>query len=196
MPDFVHFHNVQFQIIYVVKGWVELVYEDCGPAFIAREGDLVLQPPRIRHRVLTASDGLEVVELAKPASHETHADFGMPLPNGPCALLASEWSGQRFHHHVAANSPSSTTAELGGLLRTDLGLSGAASGFVLSSQPGGEGCTQLDVAPRGAVFFFAVRGAWRLGDTVLSQENALTVVEGSLRVSGEGQLLCVSLVEL
>ena len=196
VPDYVHFHNVQFQIIYVVKGWVELVYEDCGPAFIAREGDLVLQPPRIRHRVLTASDGLEVVELAKPASHETHADLGMPLPNSHLPLLDREWSGQRFVHHVAA---SSTSIEIGGLLRTDLGLSGAASGFILSSlqsDGGGGSGTPVEVERRGAVFFFAVSGLWRVGETVLSQDDALTVVEGTLWVAGEGRLLCVSLLEL
>ena len=30
VPDYVHFHRVQFQIIYCVRGWAKLVYEDAG----------------------------------------------------------------------------------------------------------------------------------------------------------------------
>jgi hypothetical protein len=45
-------------------------------------GDMVLQPPGIRHRVLESSPGLEVVEISCPALHETFADHEMELPNG------------------------------------------------------------------------------------------------------------------
>ena len=36
VPDYVHFHNIHFQMIYCYKGWVRLVYEDQGPAFVER----------------------------------------------------------------------------------------------------------------------------------------------------------------
>ena len=57
VADWVHFHRVAFQMIYVRRGWVRVVYEDQGEPFVMREGDLVLQPPEIRHRVLESSPG-------------------------------------------------------------------------------------------------------------------------------------------
>ena len=73
MADYVHYHNVRFQIIYCYKGWVRVVYEDQGTPFVLQAGDCVLQPPRIRHRVIESSPGLEVIEIASPAEHETFA---------------------------------------------------------------------------------------------------------------------------
>jgi quercetin dioxygenase-like cupin family protein len=67
-------------------------------------GDMVLQPPGIRHRVLESSPGLEVVEITCPASHETFADHDMLLPNGK-AGAARSYGGQLFVHHVAATAP-------------------------------------------------------------------------------------------
>ena len=80
VPDYVHYHRVQFQMIYCVRGWARLVYEDGGPPSIMKAGDCVVQPPTIRHRVLESGDGLEVVEVSCPAEHETMADPDMQLP--------------------------------------------------------------------------------------------------------------------
>ena len=55
VPDEVHFHNIRFQLIFCVAGWVRLVYEDQGHDFVVNAGDCVLQPPTIRHRVLESS---------------------------------------------------------------------------------------------------------------------------------------------
>jgi len=44
VPDYVHYHNVYFQMIYCYRGWVRVVYEDQGPPFVMRPGDCVLQP--------------------------------------------------------------------------------------------------------------------------------------------------------
>jgi quercetin dioxygenase-like cupin family protein len=52
VADWVHFHRIALQLIYVRSGWVRVVYEDQGEPFVMRAGDLVLQPPQIRHRVL------------------------------------------------------------------------------------------------------------------------------------------------
>ena len=82
VADWVHFHKVRFQMIFCRRGWVKVVYEDQGEPFVMQAGDCVLQPPRIRHRVLEASPGLEVVEIGCPALHETLADHDMALPNG------------------------------------------------------------------------------------------------------------------
>jgi quercetin dioxygenase-like cupin family protein len=71
VPDYVHYHKIQFQMIYCKSGWVRVVYEDQGPAFVLEAGDCVLQPPEIRHRVLESSASAEVIEVSSPAEHET-----------------------------------------------------------------------------------------------------------------------------
>lgn len=103
VADSVHFHNVAFQLIYCYRGWVRLVYEDQGPAFVLEAGDCVIQPPQIRHRVLEASAGLEVIELTTPAEHITTMDHDMGLPN-PVHRPDRGFSGQRFHRSAAADA--------------------------------------------------------------------------------------------
>src|SRR5204863_7610986 len=66
VADYVHYHRVRFQILYFRRGWVRVVYEDQGAAFVMHAGDCVLQPPTIRHRVLEASSELEVIEIGAP----------------------------------------------------------------------------------------------------------------------------------
>jgi quercetin dioxygenase-like cupin family protein len=101
VPDYVHFHKIRFQMIYCYRGWVRVVYEDQGPPFVLQAGDSVLQPPRIRHRVLESSPGLEVIEIGCPANHETFADHDLPLPT-PTARPGRDFGGQRFVRHEAA----------------------------------------------------------------------------------------------
>lgn len=103
VDDYVHFHRVRYQAIYCRRGWVEVVYEDQGPPFVMHPGDCVLQPPEIRHRVLRCSDGLEVIEIACPASHETHADHELSLPTSRVDG-ARDFSNQRFTYHDASES--------------------------------------------------------------------------------------------
>ena len=100
VSDYVHFHKIRFQMIYCYRGWVRLVYEDQGEPFIMNAGDCVLQPPRIRHRVLESSAGLEVVEIGCPALHETFADPETLLPTG-VVLPERDFGGQRYAFHRA-----------------------------------------------------------------------------------------------
>lgn len=102
VSDWVHYHRIAVQIIYVRRGWVRVVYEDEGQSFVLNEGDLVLQPPEIRHRVLESSQGLEVVEISSPAVHATYADHRLELPNG--SNPGRIHGGQRFLRHVAAET--------------------------------------------------------------------------------------------
>jgi hypothetical protein len=60
-----------------------------------RAGDCIVQPPRIRHRVLEASPGLEVIELAMPAVHATYVDHELILPT-PVQRPDRDFGGQRF----------------------------------------------------------------------------------------------------
>jgi uncharacterized protein YjlB len=103
VADWVHYHRIALQMIYVRRGWVRVVYQDCGDALVMREGDLVVQPPEIRHRVLESSPGLEVIEISAPAVHATYADHELDLPNG--SNPGRIFGGQRFLHHVAAETP-------------------------------------------------------------------------------------------
>jgi quercetin dioxygenase-like cupin family protein len=103
VPDYVHFHKVRFQMIFCKKGWAKLVYEDQGEPFILNEGDCVLQPPEIRHRVLESSNGLEVIEIGCPAIHETFADHDLQLPTLQF-LPERIFGGQKFVRHIAKDS--------------------------------------------------------------------------------------------
>ncbi len=104
VPDMVHFHKVGFQLIFCVKGWVDVVYEDQGDKIRLTAGDCFIQPPEIRHRVLEASDGIEVIEIGVPAEHVTEIDHVMTLPT-PHLRPEREWQGQRFVHNIGAQSP-------------------------------------------------------------------------------------------
>jgi len=98
VADWVHYHRVALQLIAVRRGWVRVVYEDQGDPFVMQPGDLVLQPPEIRHRVLESSSGLEVIEISCPALHETLADHDLELPNG--ANSRRLFGGQAFVRHI------------------------------------------------------------------------------------------------
>ncbi|MGB5558779.1 MAG: cupin domain-containing protein [Paracoccaceae bacterium] len=103
VPDMVHFHKVGFQLIFCYKGWVDVVYEDQGGPIRLHAGDCFIQPPEIRHRVLAASDGIEVIEIGVPAEHVTEIDHAMTLPSSDLRP-DREWQGQRFVHNVASEA--------------------------------------------------------------------------------------------
>ena len=103
MPDYVHHHDVRFQVIHCVRGWVRVVYEDQGEPFTMHAGDTVLQPPHIRHRVLESSPGLEVFELTGPAEHPTFVEHDITLPTGD-DRADRDFGGQRFVRHELATA--------------------------------------------------------------------------------------------
>jgi quercetin dioxygenase-like cupin family protein len=103
VPDMVHYHTVGFQLIFCYRGWVDLVYEDQGPPFRLHAGNCVIQPPEIRHRVLYASDNIEVIEIGVPAEHVTTIDHDMELPND-VVNPERAFQGQKFVHHKAEDA--------------------------------------------------------------------------------------------
>lgn len=127
VPDYVHHHRVRFQMIYCAAGWVRVVYEDQGPAFVLQAGDCVLQPPGIRHRVLESSPGLEVVEIGCPAEHETTAEHDLELPT-PGLRPDRVFEGQRFVRHIAAEAGWGTW-RLAGFEARDTGIGAATHGL-------------------------------------------------------------------
>lgn len=98
VPDMVHHHAIRFQLIVCQRGWVDVVYEDQGPAFRLVEGDAVLQPPHIRHRVLASSAGARVVEIGCPAEHDTLFDHELELPTTTIDPDRN-FGGQKFVWH-------------------------------------------------------------------------------------------------
>ncbi len=97
VADYVHHHDVRFQLIFCRRGWVRVVYEDQGPPFVMHAGDCVVQPPHIRHRVLESSPGVEVIELTTPAVHATYVDHELALPT-VAERPERDFGGQRFVH--------------------------------------------------------------------------------------------------
>ena len=65
-----HYHDVDFQMIYVLKGWIKSEFEGEG-AHTFYAGSCWIQPPRIKHTVLGYSDDCEVLEIVLPADFET-----------------------------------------------------------------------------------------------------------------------------
>jgi len=64
-----HYHDVDFQMIYVLKGWMKGEYD--GREVTVRAGSCWMQPPRIKHTVLDYSDDCELLEIILPAEFET-----------------------------------------------------------------------------------------------------------------------------
>jgi len=173
VEDWVHFHHVAVQIIYVRAGWVRVVYEGQGAPFVMNAGDLVLQPPGIRHRVLESSAGLEVVEIGAPALHETFADHEMTLPTERTEPGRS-WNGQTFLRHVAANTP--WTAFAGAEAQeTDLC---AATGGIMSARtirsPGARNIS-FDQHDGELVFGFVLDGQAKLDAKKIGESDAFVI---------------------
>ena len=65
-----HYHDVDFQMVYVLKGWFRSEFEGQG-AHTFHAGSCWIQPPKIRHTVLGYSDDCELLEIVLPADFET-----------------------------------------------------------------------------------------------------------------------------
>jgi quercetin dioxygenase-like cupin family protein len=114
-------------LIFCIKGWVDVVYEDQGGPIRLGPGDCFIQPPEIRHRVLTASDGIEVIEIGVPAEHVTQIDHDMNLPT-PWFRPDREWQGQRFVHNVGAKG-SFAAARIPGFAARDTTINSHTKGM-------------------------------------------------------------------
>jgi hypothetical protein len=65
-----HFHDVDFQMVYVLKGWVKTYMEGQGETLM-KEGSSWTQPPRIKHLIMDYSDDVELLEVILPAEFKT-----------------------------------------------------------------------------------------------------------------------------
>jgi mannose-6-phosphate isomerase-like protein (cupin superfamily) len=139
---------------------VRLVYEDQGEPFVMEEGDLVLQPPGIRHRVIESSRGLEVVEITCPAVHETFADHEMSLPNGAIDR-ARKFGNQTFLRHVANDCPW-TSWEGGEAQKTGMREATGALADVFVVRPGKSAEIAFPPHDGELMFGFILEGTSRL----------------------------------
>ena len=65
-----HFHDVDFQMVYVLKGWVKTYLEGQGETMM-RQGSAWTQPPKIKHLIMDYSDDVELLEVILPAEFKT-----------------------------------------------------------------------------------------------------------------------------
>ena len=65
-----HFHDVDFQMVYVLKGWVKTYLEGQGETLM-QQGSAWTQPPKIKHLILDYSDDVELLEVILPAEFKT-----------------------------------------------------------------------------------------------------------------------------
>jgi len=128
VADYVHFHNIRFQMIYCYRGWTRVAYEDQGDVMLLQEGDCFLQPSTIRHRVLEASDRMQVIEIGCPAEHETWGDPATTLPTG--LTLPDRGYGPDGHRFVFHQAATATWApwRLNGYECRDTGIGAAMDG--------------------------------------------------------------------
>jgi len=68
--DVPHYHDVDFQMVYVLKGWFQSEFEGEG-VHTFRAGSCWIQPPGIKHTVRGYSDDCELLEIVLPADFET-----------------------------------------------------------------------------------------------------------------------------
>ena len=65
-----HFHDVEFQMVYVLKGWVKTYLEGQGETLM-KQGSAWTQPPRVKHLIMDYSDDVELLEVILPAEFKT-----------------------------------------------------------------------------------------------------------------------------
>jgi hypothetical protein len=65
-----HYHDVEFQMVYVLKGWVKTYMEGVGETTF-QIGSSWTQPPKIKHLIMDYSDDVELLEVILPADFET-----------------------------------------------------------------------------------------------------------------------------
>lgn len=187
IPDYVHFHHVEFQIIYCLAGTARVVYQDQGDSFEFNAGDCILQPPGIRHRVLECTDGFEVLEIGSPAEHPTFAEHEFDLPTSTVDR-DRDFGGQRFVHHRAANA---ATIEVNGVAKRSTGIRTASAGagdvYVLSSDAGSE---FANFGEGAAVVAFVSMGSATASGENLKRGDAV-VLDGNVQLEPHSEIVVV-----
>lgn len=67
-----HYHKCDAQFVYVMKGWVDLEFED-GTRARVKAGESLFIPGGMRHNEFGTSDDLEILEVVMPGEMGTVA---------------------------------------------------------------------------------------------------------------------------
>ena len=186
VPDTVHYHTVGFQLIFCYRGWVDLVYEDQGEPFRLFAGNCVIQPPEIRHKVLYASENIEVIEIGVPAEHVTTIDHKMKLPNSsfnPKRLF----QGQKFVH-FKSDLASWKDHRLPGFVCKETGISENTqnvAGVQIVKTNGGQ--SKMNTHSCDILFNFVMEGKMRLEG---EEQDPYDLVPGDAFVIPPGMKTC------
>ena len=65
-----HSHFVDFQAVYVARGWLDVEFSDVGQVHL-EAGSVALQRPNVVHSALAHSDDLLLIEIVTPARYST-----------------------------------------------------------------------------------------------------------------------------
>jgi hypothetical protein len=128
-----HVHDVDFQMVYLFKGWISYEFEGVGPIAM-QPGNAWTQPPGIRHTVTGYSDDCELMELVMPVEYATidvdsagiTSDETTPIGH----LLTRNAVPQRFVVSRPADPVTPVEGFPPGAERRDFGFSAATGGLV------------------------------------------------------------------
>ena len=65
-----HYHECDGQFIFMLKGWVDLEFED-GRTLRIEKGDSLFIPGYLRHNEIRTSDSMEILEVSLPGQMGT-----------------------------------------------------------------------------------------------------------------------------
>ena len=68
-----HFHQVDFHMVYILKGTVTYLWEGSDEPLVAHAGACLYQPSGGAHNVIDYSADLEVLEITMPAQYDATA---------------------------------------------------------------------------------------------------------------------------
>ncbi len=69
-PSDTHYHALDFQMVYVLKGWARVWFEGIGEVRF-EQGSCMYQEAGLVHKVLEYSDDYTVIEITMPADFPT-----------------------------------------------------------------------------------------------------------------------------
>jgi quercetin dioxygenase-like cupin family protein len=67
-----HYHVCESQLVYVLKGWVDLAFED-GRTLRVKAGESLYIPGGLKHNEIGMSEDFEILEVSVPAEMGTKA---------------------------------------------------------------------------------------------------------------------------
>jgi hypothetical protein len=179
-----HIHDVDFQMVYLFKGWISYEFEGIGPITM-HPGNAWTQPPGIRHTVTGYSDDCELMELVMPVEYATiDVDpFGTaPDETTPVRhLLTRNAAPQRFVVSREGDPPIVPTGYPAGTRMRDFGFSaatgGMAQGCEVHFENAGDPAAVASTIPAGSIRLgYVLVGTFGIAD---EQGAAMTMRAGS-----------------